>query len=183
MHGKKDRQKNKTQTNQKHDTLRRGRKENGSRGLVKRRMVVLSFGNTCNSPKREDIKATPPPQPATNTEATRQFTRNRRATLTSALGNPTSINTSNLPRNFSIKPPEQQTTATPSNTSINSFILEMAFEKDSPEFLACIKFHQMIKAKKKDSKSVSVKDLFFPSERPNKTTLTEDKTKEEANTA
>ena len=40
----------------------------------------------------------------------------------------------------------------------------------------------MIKAKQKDSKFVSVGELFSPSKSPNKTTLTDDKTKEEANT-
>ena len=68
--------------------------------------------NTASSPKRQDTKSTPPPQPATSAEPTRISTWNRRATLTSTLGNTIPINTIVSPRNFSVKSLEQQATGT-----------------------------------------------------------------------
>ena len=57
----------------------------------------------------------------------------------------------------------------------------MGFEKDSSELVACIKFLERIKPKKKDSDTINIINLVSLSDSPNKTTHAENNlTKEDA---
>ena len=78
--------------------------------------------------------------------------------------------------------PEHKTkqTNSPSTTSITSFIQEIGFKQDSPEFIACIKLLETIKSKKHDSENVKIVDLTSAVEIPKNNTV--DKVNEEINT-
>ena len=113
------------------------------------------------SPKRQNQKHTPP------ATATRKSTRNRQATLATALGNPIPISTIQIVRatgkkQFEIdSPPEKPTQDSP---SLKSLIQEMGFTEKNPEYKACVQFIQAISPKHKPTTTSNVIVLTSPTE-------------------
>ena len=99
--------------------------------------------STSESTKRIDIMRTPPqtsqPQRTqeTPTEATRKSTPHRQATLTITLGNPIPKNGEDQ-KTFSIESQGKRVEKEKQPSSLSSFIHEMGFKQNSPEFFACI---------------------------------------------
>ena len=115
------------------------------------------------SPKRHNHQR----MPSTNI-ATRKSTKNRQATLTTALGNPIfikAIETSNTPetRHFEIDSPPEK--FTPENyPSLKSLIQKMGFTEKTPEYKACVKFIEAISPQNKTTTHNNIIDLTSPTE-------------------
>ena len=97
----------------------------------------------------------------------KKSTRNRQATLATALGNPIPISTIQIAsatgkKQFEIdSPPEKSTQDSP---SLKSLIQEMWFTEKTPEYKACAQFIQAISPKHKPTTTSDVIDLTSPTE-------------------
>ena len=77
------------------------------------------------------------------TEATRKSTRNKQAALANALGNPAvdqNVDQKKLSRNRREKTPKKKKNKKKQPSSFSSFIHELGFKENSPEFIASIRF-------------------------------------------
>ena len=126
---------------------------------------------TSSSRKRQNQKNTPP------ATATRKSTRNRQATLATALGNPIPISTIQIPSATGIKqfeidsPPEKLKQDSP---RLKSLIQEMEFSEKTPEYKACVQFIQAQGPKHKLSTTNNVIDLTSPAEAEDETMENDD---------
>ena len=109
------------------------------------------------SPKRQNQKNTPP------ATATRKSTRNRQATLATALGNPIPIAQKAVRNRLTTRKMQEP-------QSLKSLIQEMGFTENTPEYKACVQFIQAISPKHKPTTASDVIDLTPPTEAEDETT-------------
>ena len=124
------------------------------------------------SPKRQNQKNTPP------ATATRKSTKNRQATLATALGNPIPISTIQIAsatgkKQFEIdSSPDKSAQDLP---SLKSLTQETGFTKKTPEYKACVQFIQAISTKHKPITASDVIDLTSRAEAEDETTENNDR--------
>ena len=124
------------------------------------------------SPKRQNQKNTP------LAIATSKSTRNRQATLATALGNSIPISTIQIASATGEKLSEidspQEKSSSQDYPSLKSLIQEMGFAEKNPEYKACVKFIEAISPKHKPTTTSNVTDLTSPTEVEDETTENND---------
>ena len=154
--------------------------KNNKPDIIKRRLVFQHVGDhgarAQTNRRQTDAPQTTRPKKI-STEATRKSTRKRPATLASALGNPIPMNIVEQ-KKFGIELPGKHVVPKENQpSSLSSFIHEMDFRENSPEFIAYIHFLITITpcAPRAAQDAVKVVDLVSPTNIQTNETITMDK--------